>query len=212
MTAPVVRRPRLLRRLRRLVLARRRLLAAACAGLAVATALQANAAPPEPRTPVLTAARDLPPGTVLAATDLVPVDFAPESVPVGVVARGEAVGRVTVGPVRAGEPLTDARLLGGSLLAAYPAAVAAPVRIGDAASVDLLRVGDRVSILAADPQADVPAVTVAEDVPVIGIPARRRTDPSLGSGALVLVAVDAATARALAGASAHMLVSVVLLR
>lgn len=212
MTAPVVRRPRLLRRLRRLVLARRRLLAAVCAGLAVATALQANAAPPEPRTRVLTAARDLPPGTVVAATDLAPVDFAPDSVPEGVVARGEAVGRVTVGPVRAGEPLTDARLLGGSLLAAYPAAVAAPVRIGDAASVDLLRVGDRVSILAADPQGDAPAVTVAEDVPVIGIPARRRTDPSLGSGALVLVAVDAATARALAGAGARMLVSVVLLR
>jgi Flp pilus assembly protein CpaB len=212
MSAPLVRRPRPLRRLRRLVLARRRLLAATCAALAVATALQANAAPPPPRTPVLTAARDLPPGTRVTADDVVRTGFAPDSVPSGVVALDEAVGRTTVGPVHEGEPITDARLLGGSLLAAYPDSVAAPVRIGDAASVDLLRVGDRVSVLAADPQDNAPAVTVAEDVPVIGIPPRRRTDPSLSSGALVVVAVDATTARAMAGASAREYLSVVILR
>lgn len=212
MTAPAVRRPRLLRRLRRIVLARRRLLAAVCAALAVATALQAGAAPPPPRVRVLTAGRDLAPGTTVTAADLAPARFAPGSVPSGVLSRAEALGRTTVGPVRAGEPLTDARLLSGSLLAAYPGTVAAPVRIGDAAAAALLRVGDRVSILAADPQADEPAVTVAEGVPVIGLPPRRRSDPALASGALVVVAVDAVTARALAGASARAFLSLVLVR
>ncbi len=202
----------LFRRLRRLVLARRRLLAALCAALAVATALQVNAAPPPPRTTVLTAARDLPPGTRVATGDLVPAAFDPASVPDGVLTLGEAVGRTTVGPVRAGEPLTDVRLLGRGLLDRYPGAVAAPVRIGDAASVDLLRVGDRVTVLAADPQGDAGAVTVADTVPVIAVPPRRRSDPSLVSGALVVLAVDATTARELAGAGVTSFLSVVLVR
>jgi hypothetical protein len=119
---------------------------------------------------------------------------------------------VTVGPVRAGEPLTDVRLLGESLLDRYPGSVLAPVRIGDAASVDLLRVGDRVTVLAADPQADAEAVTVADTVPVIAVPPRRRSDSSLASGALVVLAVDATTARELAGAAARSLLSVVVVR
>src|SRR3954454_15916083 len=99
MTAPV-QALRRLRRLRRLVLARRRLLAAVCASLAVAFALQANAAPPPPRTWVLTAARDLSPGVTVSADDLVPVAFDPATVPAGVLSRQEAVGRTTVGPIR----------------------------------------------------------------------------------------------------------------
>ena len=193
---PVVRRPRLLTRLRRAVLARRRPIAAVCAALAVASALQANAAPPPTPLQVLTAAHDLPPG----------------SVPSGAVSRQRALGRTTVGPVRAGEPLTDARLLDDRLLAAYPGAVVAPVRVGDAATVGLLRVGDRVDILAADPQDDAPAFTVAERVPVVGIPPRRGTDPAFASGALVVVAVDPATARALAGAAVSTFLSVVVVR
>lgn len=209
---PVVRRPRLLTRLRRAVLARRRLVAAVCAALAVASALQANAAPPPTRLQVLTAAHDLPPGSTLTDDDLTTTAFAPGSVPSGAVSRQRALGRTTVGPVRAGEPLTDARLLDDRLLAAYPGAVVAPVRVGDAATVGLLRVGDRVDILAADPQDDAPAVTVAERVPVVGIPPRRGTDPAFASGALVVVAVDPATARALAGAAVSTFLSVVIVR
>ena len=210
MSAPL-RTLRPLRRLRRLVLARRRPLAAVCAALAVAVALQANAAPPPPRTWVLTAARDLAPGVTVSAEDLTAVAFDPASVPVGVLSRAEAVGRTTVGPVRAGEPLTDVRLLDDGLLARYPGAVVAPVRIGDAASVDLLRVGDRVTVLAADPQSRAPAETVAEAVPVVAVP-RRGSDAGLGSGALVVVAVDPQTARALAGAGVSAFLSIVLVR
>ena len=61
------------------------------------------------------------------------------------------------GPVRAGEPLTDVRLVGASLAAAYPGAVAVPVRLPDAGMAALLRVGDRIDLVAADPRAPPPA-------------------------------------------------------
>ena len=67
--------------------------------------------------------------------------------------------------------MTDARLLTRSLLAGYPGLVAVPVRIGDPAAVRLLRVGDRVDLLAADPQAESAARVVGRDVPVLAIPA-----------------------------------------
>jgi Flp pilus assembly protein CpaB len=161
---------------------------------------------------VLVAARDLPPGTTLTASDLAPAWFAPGSVPAGVLTRSGVLGRTTVGPVRAGEPLTDVRVLGESLLERYPGAVAAPVRIGDAASVDLLRAGDRVTVLAADPQSERAAVTVADAAPVIAVPPRRRTDSGLSSGALVVLAVDPAVARSLAGAGVASFLSVVVVR
>lgn len=166
------------RRLRRSVLARRRPLAAVCAAVAVVATLQANAAPPPPRVPVLTAAHDLPAGAVLRPDDLTRTPFDPASVPAGVL-RGaaQAVGRTTTTPVRAGEPLTDARLLGASLLDGYPGLVAVPVRIGDPGAVRLLRVGDRVDLLAADPQGEQPARTVGRDVPVLAIPGPARSHP-----------------------------------
>lgn len=201
-----------LRRLRRAVLARRRPLAALLLALSVATALQAQNAPPPPVTRVLVAARDLQPGATLTAADVRHSGFAPDSVPSGTLRAADALGRATVGPVRAGEPLTDARLLDAGLLARYPGAVAAPVRIGDAAAVDLLRVGDRVTLLAADPQGAGPAEPVAVDVPVLALPRARRADPALGSGALVVLALDDLTAREVAGAATRAFLSVVLVR
>ena len=65
------------RRLRRVVLARRRLLAALLAGVAVAAVVESATAPPQPAVGVLTAARDLPAGEVLDGDDLVEVGFAP---------------------------------------------------------------------------------------------------------------------------------------
>jgi Flp pilus assembly protein CpaB len=194
-------RPRLvLRRVRRAILARRRPLAALSAGLAVAAALQANAAPPSPTVPVLVAAHDLPAAARVAARDLTTRPFPPGSVPAGVVTAAQAVGRTTVGPVRSGEPLTDARLLGRALLRGYPGAVAAPVRIGDPGAVALLRVGDRINLLAADPEGAAEAQVLAYDVPVVALPRQATVGTDLVSGALVVVAVPAETARALAAA------------
>lgn len=202
-----------LRRVRRAILARRRPLAALSAGLAVAAALQAHAAPPSPRVMVAVAARDLPAAARIEAGDLTTRAFAPGSVPAGVVTAAGAVGRTTVGPVRSGEPLTDARLLGRSLLAGYPGDVAAPVRIGDPAAVALLRVGDRIDLLAADPQGADEARVLADDVPVIALP-RRSTDTGtdLVSGALVVVAVPPQTALTLAAAGVTSFLSLTISR
>jgi Flp pilus assembly protein CpaB len=206
-----------LRRARRGVLARRRPLAALCAAAAVAAALQANATPTPPRTTVLTAARDLPGGVVVTAADLRRTPFTPESVPAGVIARASlAVGRTTTGPVRAGEAITDARLVTSSLLEGYPGLVAVPVRIGDAAAVRLLRVGDRVDVLAADPAADrgtrSPATVVGRGVPVLAIPRPGQETPGLTDGALVVLGLPSASARTMAQASVSAYLSLVLTR
>jgi Flp pilus assembly protein CpaB len=210
---PASRASRTVRRVRRSVLAHRRGLAALCAGLAVLVALQAQAAPPPPRSSVLVASRDLAAGVPVSADDLTRGAFAPDSVPEGVIGRlADAVGRTTVGPVRRGEPLTDVRLLGAGMLERHPGSVVVPVRIGDQAAVDLLRVGDRVDILAADPQGDGPATTVASRVPVVAIPPAGRNSSGLVPGALVVVATTAETARRIAGLGVAAYLSVVLVR
>jgi Flp pilus assembly protein CpaB len=202
------------RRFRRAVLARRRILAAVLAGLAVLVAVRANAAPPPPTSTVLTAARDLPAGAVLAADDVAPVEFAPDTVPAGLLPRSAAaVGRTTTGPIRVGEALTDARFVAPDLLDGYPGRVAAPVRIGDADTVRLLRVGDRISLIAADPQGEVAPVEVAAAVPVIAIPRSRSGSSSdLTVGALVVVAVLPDTARDLAGHAVASFLTAVIVR
>jgi len=205
---------RALRRTRRAVLAHRRLLAALCAVLAVGATLRAQAAPPPPRVPVLVAAHDLGSGALVTAGDLTTRSFAPGSVPAGVLGRASILGRTTAAPVRAGEPVTDVRLVTRDLLAGYPGTVAVPVRIGDPAAVRLLRVGDRVDVLAADPQATGPAVLVAADAPVVALPrgVARGGGTDLVSGALVVLAVPDPTARRLAGAAVSTFLSVTLSR
>ena len=201
------------RRVRRIVLARRRPLAALAAAVAVASGLQATAEPPPETVAVLTAARDLPGGIVVRSSDVTRVSFAPRSVPAGVMtSAADVVGRTTATPVRAGEPLTDVRLVSGALLAAYPGMVAAPVRIGDPGAVALLRIGDRVDLLAADPQASSAAVVVAADAPVIALPRQRGASTAALPGGLVVLAVPERTARAVAAAGVSRYLSLVIRR
>jgi Flp pilus assembly protein CpaB len=156
-----------LRRVRRAVLARRRLLAALFAGLAVAAGVQAATAAPPPAVGVLTAARDLPAGAVVGSDDVVTADFAPSSVPAGV-AR-EVVGQTLAAPLRRGEPVTDVRLVGPALTAGDPELTAVPVRLPDAGMVELLEVGDRIDLIGTDPQGSGASV-VAAGVPVLALP------------------------------------------
>jgi Flp pilus assembly protein CpaB len=197
------------RRVRRTVLARRRPLAALAAAAAVAAGLQAAAEPVPPKTLVLAAARDLPSGSVISSSDLDLVEFDPASVPTGTVSAAEAVGRTTAAPVRAGEPLTDVRLVAGSMLAAYPGMVAAPVRIGDAGAVDLLRVGDRIDVLAADPAGSAEADVVADDAPVIALPRQSRSSSGAQPGGLVVLAIPHKTAQTIAAAGVSHYLSIV---
>ena len=197
------------RRVRRTVLARRRPLAAVLAALAVGAAVQAASPPAPPTRLVLTAARDLPAGTVVTHGDLARVAFAPGSVPVGVVASASAaVGRTTAAPLRAGEPVTDVRRVGASLLDGYPGLVAAPVRIADPGAVGLLRVGDRVDGVAADPQGRAATEVVAEGAVVVSLP--EVDEGALATGGLVVLAVPEETAHELAGAGVTRYLSVLI--
>jgi Flp pilus assembly protein CpaB len=176
------------RTLRRRVLARRRLLAALLAGVAVAAGLHATGPEPPARVGVLVAAHDLPAGAVLGSDDVRRVGFAPGSVP-GSLAR-DPVGRTLAAPLRVGEPLTDVRLVGPALTDGYPGLVAVPVRLPDAGMAGLLRVGDHIDLVAADPQG-ASADVVAADVPVLALP---DTPTEVGAAGLTgrLVVVGAA--------------------
>ncbi len=204
----------LFRRTRRTVLARRRPLAALCVAVAVAAGLRAATAPPPPTTMVLTAAHDLGAGVVVQPGDLQRTPYPPGSVPTGTLRNAAtAVGRTTAGPVRAKEALTDARLVAAALLQGYPGLVAVPVRIGDPGAVRLLHVGDRVDLLAADPQGGSSAQVVGRDVPVVSIPRASDDSPGLtNGGALVVVGVPDGTAGAVAQAGVSSFLSVVLTR
>ncbi|MDQ0795852.1 RcpC/CpaB family pilus assembly protein [Streptomyces sp. B1I3] len=121
----------------------------------------------------------------------------------GGVAQAGAEGRASAGGDARPGPEADRRRV---------RLVSAPVRIADAATVGLLRPGDRVDVIAAH-EGEPRARLVAKDVRVTRIP--RGPDGSLpawasgpggapdhGGGALVVLAVRRETAAALAGAGA----------
>jgi Flp pilus assembly protein CpaB len=187
-----------LRPVRRAVLRRRRLIAALLTGIAVAAGVHAAAGPAPATVPVLVAARDLPAGARIGAADLDTVRFAPGSAPEAVA--DDPVGEVLAAPLRNGEPVTDVRLVGPELTAGRPDLVAVPVRLPDPGMVALLDVGDRIDLLATDPQAG-GATAVATDVPVLAIPgADDQTSASGLPGRLVVVGAEATEVNALAEA------------
>ncbi len=192
--------------MRRVVLARRRLLAALLTAVAVAAGIHAATAPPPARVDVVVAARDLPAGVVLGPGDLRTVGFAPGSVPAG--ASDDAVGRTLAAPLRAGEPVTDVRVVGPALTEGYPGLSAVPVRLPDAGMAALLRVGDRVDLVAADPQGGGASV-VAADVPVLAVPAAGPDTGATGlPGALVVVGAEPADVPRIADASVRTFLTV----
>lgn len=189
----------LLTRVRRRVLRRRRALAALLVGGGVAAALHVLAPPPPAATTVRVAARDLPAGQVLSAGDLVAVAVPAGVVPDGVVAAPE--GRLLAAPLRAGEPVTDVRLVGPDLAGSLPAhRVAAPVRLSDAGQAALLTVGDRVDLVATDAQAHT-ARSLAEDALVLALPDLREAQDGALPGRLVVMGLDSAQAEAVTAAS-----------
>ena len=210
-TVPVLRAPlATVRRGWRRVLARRRPLAALCAALAVLTAVQAASTEPHPSTGVLVAASDLPGGGTVTAEDVTVAPYRADTLPAGTLATPDlAVGRVLAAPVRRGEPLTDLRLVAPGLLEGYPGLVATPVRVADAASVALLRVGDRVDLVAADPEGRT-ASPVARAAPVVALPRADAVDADLQRGGLVVVAVPEDEALALARLAVSHVLSYVL--
>lgn len=216
----------LLREVRRAVSWHRRLLAAAFTAAAVAFGLSAVVPDPPPTELVLAAASDLLGGATLSAGDLKELRLPPDAVPAGALRPGAQVeGRTIAGPMRSGEPLTDVRFVGPSLLAGYgEGVVAAPVRIADAGVARLLHAGDVVDVLAAetslaaDPggqRASVgPARVIAAGARVLSVPSPEESGAgggsSLSGDALVVFAVDRTVAAKLARAAVTASLSVTL--
>lgn len=200
-----------LRRARRRVLLHRRGLAALCAGLAVLVVLGAASPPAPPTVRVWTAATDLSGGSVVRPAALAARDLPPEALPDDAVTDPrEVVGRVLAAPVTRGETLTRLRVVQGRLLRGYPGRTAVPLRITDAAAVSLLRVGDRVSFVLADPDGRTAPEVLVEDVPVVALPVPEERGPATSApGGLVVVAVpDLAATRVAARAATAVLIPV----
>ncbi|MGN6611150.1 MAG: Flp pilus assembly protein CpaB [Angustibacter sp.] len=194
----------------------RRWLAAGATAAAVACALPVLAPQPERGRPVVVAARDVPAGAALQRADLMVAARPPDELPGAAVTRvDDAVGRVVSAPLAAREVLTASRLVGPDLLLGQPpSAVAAPVRVADAAATALLHPGSRVDVLVAVEGART-ARTVARGATVLARPdsagAHQLLAPDdAASGGLVLLAVDDSTAAALAQSAATGPLSVVL--
>jgi len=178
---------------RRTVLRRRRLLAVLCTVGAVAAGLRATAPPAPPTVDALVAARDLPAGAVLAEDDLMSVALPPDTVPAGVLTdTGDATGAILAAALRAGEPVTDVRLVGPGLANAATGTVAVPVRLSDAAQVGLLAVGDEIDLLATDPEARI-TETVASGALVLAVPDVKQDAPDAITGRLVVLGIPAST-------------------
>lgn len=206
-------------RLPLLIARHRRAVVALLLSVAAGAAVLALAPPAPPTVPVLVAAHDLAPGVTLASADVRVAALSERAVPSGALATaGDAVGRVLAAPLRAGEPLTDVRLVGRALLRSLPdGQVGAPLQLADADVAALLRPGDLVDVVAAPPRdlAGGPTVpqVVAERVRVLAV-STPRSAGALGvaadSAPLVLVAAPPATAVDLAAASVTQGLAVVL--
>src|SRR5436305_5093272 len=174
--------------------------------------LQPGSARGAPATPALVAVRDLPSGAVLHASDVRLADLPDALRPEGVLSDAQSVdGRLLVGAVRAGEPLTDVRLADALPGSGDPGTATVPVRLADAAVAELLRPGQRVDIVAAS-EAGGPASVLAAGGSVVtvgrGEPGRALGPPD--KGPLVLLALPSAVATQVAATSLERPVTVTL--
>ncbi len=180
------------------MLARRRLLAAACAAVAVAASLRTVAPPAPALTPVTVAAHDLLAGAVLEADDLEVARLPASAVPAGPVA--DAVGATLASPLRRGEVVTDVRLVGHPSAQPPPGLVAAPVRLPDPEAAALLRPGDRIDLLATDTRRG-RSWAVAEAALVLAVPPAVEGSTGPLGGRVVLLALPASSIEGVAAAS-----------
>lgn len=185
----------------RTVLARR-VAAGALVVLAGVAAIRSD--PQGDRVEVVVASHDIAPGTPLTLDDVSLESHSARTVPDGVATDMSSVLHTTLaGPARRGEVLTDVRLLGSRLT---EAAVGRDARIvgvhpADAALTDLVRPGDVVDVVAAaaseaesDPPG-APRVLAAGGIVVLVSDKQNHEDR------VVLVALPAAAAVAVAGAT-----------
>ena len=162
----------------RLVLRHRRPLAALFAGLAVLLALGALRAEPPGRA-VVVAARDLASATVLDDDDVRRATLPESAAPAHSTHRiADVVGRTVAGPMRRGEVITDRRVVRADRMSGFPAGtVLATLRLADADALSSLGIGDRVDVVAVDPEGGADTEVVARGVEIVTMP---RVDDASG--------------------------------
>ncbi|MBW9206960.1 SAF domain-containing protein [Mumia sp. zg.B53] len=193
---------------RRRIRTHRRPLAAACAAASVLVAIHAARPDPGPTATVLVATETLRSGSRLGPGEVeqvaVPTDLAPAE---ALSSLEEAHGRVVAAPVPDGAVLTRFSVVGPGLLEGYRRGTAlVSVRLADPATVTPVRVGDSVDVVGTDPRGSAPPRVLARRAQVAALPAAEGDDR-----AVLVLAVDATTARTLSGAgvSWHLSVTVV---
>lgn len=150
----------------------RRSLALTCALGVVFGAISLAQAPQQrPLTPVVVAARPMAVGELATPASVRQVLWPAELVPQGAVRHlAEVLGQTITSPLSSGDPVTQARLRGHSLLAERPAdEVAIHVSLADANATAMLSAGDRVDLLG-------PAGPVASGVTVLQVDRSAKTD------------------------------------
>lgn len=196
------------RRTKAIIVGYRRELAATCAALGVLIML--NLLIPWRTHPIVIAARTIPMGSIVSRQDLTTINsrytwataFSSTSL---------LIGKSTSRTISQGEPLLKSSLVAATLLDGLPAgqvAVAVPVSPIDAG---LIHVGDSVSILSANSANE--GITVAARAHVLTITKDSHSSLLAQSSAMtVVVVVNAADARAIAGVRESQPFTLVLLR
>ncbi|HEY9291898.1 MAG TPA: RcpC/CpaB family pilus assembly protein [Microlunatus sp.] len=193
---------------------RRKLAVLAAMGAAVAGISAATPEPP-PSATVVVAAHQLSGGRQLTESDLSTRSVPQSTVPVDALTDPQRlIGRTLVAPLSEGSVLTALSVL-GVRPDTHPGLVIAPLRISDAAVVGLLRVGDRVDVVASDPESGTAARVIADQVRVVTIPKAAEDTSQLSPTSsdpqtLLLVEVTRDQATALADAAAASQLSVLL--
>lgn len=191
---------------------------------AVTLAIVAISPPDPPSARIVVATHQLDGGAKVRARDVTRRQVADDALPEHAVSHThDLVGRTLISPVAKGAMLTDLDVLGTSTVA-HAGKVIAPVRIADSAVVKLLRVGDRVDVVAThtEPGKDGAtkggATVIAKRARVVTIPSSDGKSSGLGvaSGSdgrpatLLLVEVSSAEAAKLATAAGSGQLSVLL--
>ena len=120
----------------------------------------------------------------------------------------EAIGRILTGSLTRGSVVTSANMLNGRETSSGDERLV-PFRVPDAATVALLQVGDRITVVGSTMDGGV--VDLATDVRVAALPVSQSSGLGGGeSGGLVVVAANAETAARLAAASSQMRMAIVM--
>lgn len=196
----------------------RRAVAVLLLGCAVVLLLRGD--PGADPAPVLVAARELAPGTVLTEADVRLVTREARTIAEGALSEPAAVaGKTLAAPLRPGEQITDVRVLGAALSASVTGVEDArlvPLRLTDAALTDLIHAGDLVDVIAiADSGSGSSAgsgsgggVTLATAAPVVLVPPA--APKQAARDRVILVALPAQSATAVATASLTQAITVTL--